>query len=222
MKTLAERAKSARKEAKLTQKEAAKKIGIKQPSLSGIETGDTKAIDANTLIGMARAYNVNPEWLNTGQQKLKVAESQGLYNQKSDDYVEIQKKTKPVPLINMVAAGNWSEVADPYPVGEAEEWLDCPVKHGTNTFAVKINGESMLPKFQHGEIIFCDPNAHAENKDYIIAKLTDENQATFKQLVIEGGQQLLKAINPNWPVQYVPINGNCEIVGKVIARLEKL
>lgn len=127
-----------------------------------------------------------------------------------------------VPLISMVAAGDWSMAEDPYTVGDAEKWLDCPVKHGENTFAVRVNGESMYPKFEHGEIIFCDPGQQPDNGSYVIAKLTDNNEATFKQLIIEDGQMLLKSINPNWHTQYIPINGNCEIVGKVIARLEEL
>lgn len=134
---------------------------------------------------------------------------------------QILPQTNQIPVVDMVAAGDWTETTDPYPVGDAESWELCPVPHGENTFAVRISGESMLPKFEDGEIVFCDPSRQPENKDYVIAKLTDENQATFKQLVIEGGQKMLKALNPGWPTKYVSINGNCHIVGKVIARLEK-
>lgn len=63
MTTLAERAKKARKKSKLTQAEAAKKIGIKQPSLSDIETGKTKSLDQSTLMGMASTYNILPHLL---------------------------------------------------------------------------------------------------------------------------------------------------------------
>jgi SOS-response transcriptional repressor LexA len=129
-------------------------------------------------------------------------------------------QAKEVPLIDMVAAGNWSECVDPYPMGFGEETRLCPVRHGDNTFAVRINGESMMPRFRHGEIIFCDPSKRAENGDFIIAKLTDDNQATFKQLIIEDGKHFLKAINPDWPNQFIEINGNCHIVGKVIAKIE--
>lgn len=139
----------------------------------------------------------------------------------SENNVEYLANAQKVPVIDMVAAGDWSECVDPYPVGDAESWEICPVSHGENTFAVRINGESMEPRFKHGEIIFCDPSQQAHNGDYVIAKLSDENQATFKQLVIEDGKNMLKAANPNWPQRYIPINGNCHIVGKVIARVER-
>lgn len=144
----------------------------------------------------------------------------GVKERHGDYEVEVLHITEKVPLIDMVAAGNWMETINPYEIGDAESWEACPVKHGKNTFAVRINGESMSPKFAHGEVIFCDPSQHPENKDFVIAKLTDENQTTFKQLVIDDGKMMLKALNPNWPTPYIPINGNCEIVGKVIARLE--
>lgn len=125
-----------------------------------------------------------------------------------------------VPLIDMVAAGDWTECVDPYPVGHGVETRLCPVRHGENTFAVRINGESMMPRFRHGDIIFCDPSQQAVNGDFIIAKLTDDNQATFKQLIIEDGKHFLKAINPVWPNPFISINGNAHIVGKVIAKIE--
>lgn len=216
MNTLADRAKVARKNAGLKQVEAAKKIGIKQPSLSDIETGKTKTLDGTTLIGMSKAYGIEADWLATGKTTQK-----NIKQPAQECNVQILPQSKQVPVVDMVAAGDWTETTDPYPVGDAESWELCPVPHGENTFAVRISGESMLPKFEHGEIVFCDPSTQPENKDYVIAKLTDENQATFKQLVIEDGQKMLKALNPNWPTKYVPINGNCHIVGKVIARLEK-
>ncbi|KAA1166619.1 S24 family peptidase [Pseudoalteromonas fuliginea] len=50
----------------------------------------------------------------------------------------------------------------------------------------------------------------------VVIRLDDDNQATFKQLIIEGAHKFLKAANPNWPEQLIPINGNCTLVGKVI------
>ena len=34
----------------------------------------------------------------------------------------------------------------------------------------------------------------------------DSSEATFKQLMIEGGNRLLKAINPGWPQRIVEVN----------------
>jgi transcriptional regulator with XRE-family HTH domain len=52
---------------KLKQSELATRAGIKQPSLSDLETGETKEISGPVLIALARELAVRPEWLITGK-----------------------------------------------------------------------------------------------------------------------------------------------------------
>ena len=54
----------------------------------------------------------------------------------------------------------------------------------------------------------------------VVVKLDDEQQATFKQLIIEGDQKFLKPLNPNWPEPIIKINGNATICGVVIGKYE--
>lgn len=72
---------------------------------------------------------------------------------------------------------------------------------------------SMSPTFSEGDLIFVEPDLQLLNGKYVVTRLDDENEATFTQLIIEGGHKFLKAANPT-PIQ--PINGNCTIVGVVI------
>ena len=78
-----------------------------------------------------------------------------------------------------------------------------------------FKGVNLRPKFDEGDFIFVDPEAECIHDSCVVARL-DDNQATFKQLIIENGHKFLKAANPNWPEQLIPINGNCTLVGKVI------
>lgn len=128
-----------------------------------------------------------------------------------------------VPLISWVQAGSWCEVSDIYAVGDAEEWLPCPVSHGPRTYAVRIRGESMnnpheRVSFQDGDIVFVDPDRDAIHRSFVVAKLTDTQEATFKQLIIEGSEKYLKALNPSWPEPFIRINGNAELAGVAIAK----
>lgn len=130
-----------------------------------------------------------------------------------------------VPLISWVQAGSWCEVEDLYAVGDAEEWMPCPTSHGPRTYALRVRGESMFNpherrSFRDGDIIFVDPDKVAENGSPVIAKLDDSQEATFKQLVIEGEERYLKALNPNWPDRIIRINGNATICGVVIGKYE--
>jgi|GEM_PF-87601 len=119
-----------------------------------------------------------------------------------------------VPLISWVQAGAWSEINEVREY-DAERYM-CPVNSSDKTFALKVQGVSMEPKFFDGDLIFVDPEAECIHGSYVVARLDDNNEATFKQLIIESGQKFLKAANPNWPEQLIPINGNCTLVGKVV------
>lgn len=48
----------------------------------------------------------------------------------------------------------------------------------------------------------------------VVAKLENENEATFKQYMIDAGRSYLKALNPHHPPTI--INGNCKIIGVVV------
>ncbi len=67
MKTLAERARHARKSAGLTQEEAGKAVGISTSAIGQWESGKSKTINSEHLHIAARAYGVSPEWLATGK-----------------------------------------------------------------------------------------------------------------------------------------------------------
>lgn len=209
-----DRIKAARKHAKLTQAALADAVGIKQASISELETGKSQSSTFNATI--AKACGVDPVWLETGRGQMLP----------SDSNIEPGPDIKGlVPLISWVQAGSWCEVEDLYAVGDAEEWMPCPTSHGPRTYALRVRGESMFNpherrSFRDGDIIFVDPDRLAENGSPVIAKLDDSQEATFKQLVIEGEERYLKALNPNWPDRIIRINGNATICGVVIGKYE--
>lgn len=130
-----------------------------------------------------------------------------------------------VPVISWVQAGQWTEVMTSFTAVDAEDWVSCPVAHGPRTFVLRVRGESMFNpharrSFREGDLIYVDPDKQAENGALVIAQIDGGSEATFKQLVIEGESKYLKAINPAWPEQFTPINGNCSICGVVIFKGE--
>ena len=45
-------------------------------------------------------------------------------------------------------------------------------------------------------------------------KLTNDNEATFKQYMVDAGRRYLRALNPHHPPTI--INGDCKIIGVVV------
>jgi transcriptional regulator with XRE-family HTH domain len=66
-KTVGQRIRELREARKLTQQQLAKSLGIKQGSLTQLETGKSKAPASTTLTKLARVFEVDPEWLMTGR-----------------------------------------------------------------------------------------------------------------------------------------------------------
>lgn len=199
-----------RKELGLTQAETARAVGVSRVSISLWEKGDTSPKGRN-LHALAKVLNCDPDWLLNGQGSPAPAPTE-VSNVEAGP--ELQGS---YPVISWVQAGDWSQIhelnrseADHYP---------CPVKCSKKTFLLKVCGMSMSPVFNDGELIFIDPEIEPTNGKYVIARLDDENEATFKQLIVESGHKFLKAANPAWPTQIQPINGNCTIVGVVISAM---
>ena len=105
---------------------------------------------------------------------------------------------------------------------DAEEILPCPVPCSQGTFILRVKGASMEPKFYNGDLIFVDPGVAAESGKYVVVKLEDSDEATFKQLFIEGGRKYLKALNPDWPERIVELDDASVICGAVVFKGERL
>ncbi|MGF1878804.1 S24 family peptidase [Photobacterium frigidiphilum] len=131
-----------------------------------------------------------------------------------DSYIQTLSRVGRYPLIDKVQAGSWSEMTEEY-LADAPTF-PCPISCSEATFLLKVSGDSMLPIYQDGYFIWVDPSVEPQNKSHVIARLDDNNEATFKQLVIEDEQRFLKPLNKNWPEQYIKINDNCTIIGVVI------
>lgn len=202
MKTLGDRIRERRKDLKLTQAAVGKAIGVSSVSVTLWEKDETAPKGSN-LFSLAKTLRCDADWLLHGKGVLD-----------TNTVTPLNKLQGQYPVLDWVQAGNWSAInelsryeADHYP---------CPVKCSDRTFLLKVRGQSMSPTFNEGELIFIDPEVEAINGKYVVARLDDENEATLKQLIIEGGHKFLKATNPQWPTPIQPVNGNCTIVGVVI------
>ncbi len=126
------------------------------------------------------------------------------------------------PLISWVQAGEWAEIAGNFDTGDAEAYLPCPVICSKDTFVLRVRGASMEPKFHESDLIFVDPNVAAEHGKYVVLRLDEPNEATFKQLIVEGNQHYLKALNPDWPNRIIEANAAATICGVVVFKGEMI
>ncbi|MDP5211186.1 LexA family transcriptional regulator [Microbulbifer sp. 2205BS26-8] len=218
MKTFGERLRQARKEAKLTQKTLADKVGITKSAISQAELGLSKGLSHTSLVRACRAMDVSPEWLSFGKGEMhpfqpplqRVKELRPAEHTQPTGNTESNVSPGPpirgrVPLISWVQAGEFCEIVDLFEPGDAEEWLPCPTAHSDRTYALRINGDSMTSpypgqrSYPPGVIVFVDPDREVTNGCRVIAKL--EGDVTFKTYSEDMGRRYLRPINPTWKTQ---------------------
>jgi len=101
------------------------------------------------------------------------------------------------PLISWVQAGDWAEAVE---YQEVAQFVYATRPCGPHTFALTIHGDSMEPEFREGDIIVVDPAVQHRNGSFIVAK-NGSNEATFKQLVMDGDNVFLKPLNSRYPIK---------------------
>lgn len=74
MESIGSRVKAVRKALNLTTTKFGERIGIKNPSVSMIETGKSNPSD-RTILSICREFNVNENWLRTGEGEMFTTKS---------------------------------------------------------------------------------------------------------------------------------------------------
>jgi SOS-response transcriptional repressor LexA len=187
-----------------------------------------KAVDFARAIGRGAAQV--SQWL-TGHRKLgdagarHIEISLGLPQGYFDAPIDEEGNTSPgppmrgrVPLISWVKAGAASEAMDLHQPGVADEWVQTTVQVREHTYALRVEGESMLPDFPPGTILVVEPGMDPEAGDFVIAR-TPGGDATFKQLVRDGAEWYLKPLNERFPLKPM---GNSQVIGVVREAIRKL
>jgi len=215
--TMGERAKKRRLGLGLNQVEVAKIIGVYKSAVSQWESGNEVTI-AN-LNRWANALQTTTSFLLSGDGPEFLESSEF-----SIDHTFLEKN-KQVPVISWVQAGAWMEIEDNFHPGDADEWVKPPFNVGERSFALRILGDSMEPKFYPGDIIIVDPDVPVETGKFVIAKIKNgnpgEDEATFKQFFRDGDRVLLKPLNrDDYKVMDVTDKDVC-IVGVMVQRITK-
>ncbi|MEI7867714.1 MAG: XRE family transcriptional regulator [Candidatus Methylumidiphilus sp.] len=203
--SLAQRLKQSREQAHISQRELAKRTGLSQQLISKLENG---LVESTTeVFWLAEVLRVDPRWLATGK-----GDARGEGNIAAGPAI-----TAYVPLISWVAAGCWRDVADPYPPGEGEALVSVTCRVGPNAYALRVQGDSMEPVFPNGSVIIVDPAAEPRQGSYVVVRLDEAEQATFKQLVIDGGTRYLKPLNPRYPLMEIRESATvCGVVRQMV------
>lgn len=208
--TLAQRLKSARQSAGLTQNELGKIVGVSQAAIQKIETG--RALTSTRLIEIAKALSVSPEWLSNG--------NEGPMNQKSEQSVKIELAND-VSSVNRyrvevldveASAGKGVIVIDDfietitsieYSLEEAKRLFGGRPAHTIKMITVR--GDSMAETFEPRDQIFVDMTVNHFDGDGIYVFILN-NQLYIKRLQMQYKRLAVISDNPKYETWYLEEN----------------
>lgn len=195
----------------LNESELGRRSDVPQPTINRILSGESASPRRPTIEKIARVLRVSPNWLMFGGPD----DSKGF-----DANVEIAlqpSRAFSYPEISWVQAGAAAEAMEPSNVSACEKHTS-DVWAGEHGFWLKVMGPSMTspvgPSFPEGFLILVAPEIEPRSGQFIVAKLIDSNEATFKQFIRDSGAYYLKPLNPSFPT--TPMDDAWVVVGTVV------
>lgn len=175
-----------RERKKMTLDQVAAHMGTNKSTLSKVENGK-QGWNGPILYGIADALGIQVVDIFTEAER----ERDGNLEEGPDI-----KGT--APLISWIQAGQWQDVIDNLQPGEGDR-IPTTYRVRKHTYALRVRGDSMEPKFPDGAIIIVEPSEDPQVGSFVIVR-QNGGEATFKQLVADGTQYLLKPLNPRYPI----------------------
>lgn len=194
--------------ADLTQVELADKAGVSPGQVSLLEN-DERKITQDSFNKVINALGIKEEdFFGSGLSPTDVPESH----------------PRPIPVISWVNAGTFAEAADRWPVGISGEGdpVYCYRKVGPCAFGLRVEGDSMAPRYLDGDIIIVDPETKCDNGSSCVVWLNGE--VSFKRFLETETEIRLQPFNDRYPDTVIRKDSRADfrVIGKVVDLVAKL
>ncbi|MCL8308147.1 LexA family transcriptional regulator [Pseudomonas putida] len=192
-----------------------------------------RGLPGRYLLPASKVLKVNPEWLESGE---GLPRNEGL---NEEDYENLQGMS-PAQLDEWRRRENigrtrrstysysypeisWDLAGGPLAERELTDYEDR-LRHtsdadaGSNAFWLSVRDSSMTSPsgitFPEGYLILVSPDVTPRAGQYVLVRITELNEATFKQLVIDAGDWYLKPLNPDFPMKVY--KDGWEMIGTIV------
>ena len=165
-----------RRNANMKQIELCKLLGISQATLSSWENGKYEP-DINQLRELSKIFDTSIDYI-----------------------VGNSPAGRPVPVLGTIPAGVPLEAIED--VLDYEELPESMFSGGREYFALKIKGDSMIPRYEDGDVVILRKQDSCESGQDC-AVMVNGNDATFKRIRISEKTLTLQPLNPAYePIVY--------------------
>lgn len=112
-----------------------------------------------------------------------------------------------IPLLGFAQAGAGGYFDDAgFPAGQGWETVDFPASSSEGSYALKVQGESMLPLYRDGDVLIVEPGAPLRRGDRVVVR-TVGGEVMAKVLTRHTATQIeLLSLNPDHPNRQLGAN----------------
>lgn len=176
----------------ITVTELARQTGVGQPVIHRMASGETDNPKVGSLSPIAKFFNVNISML-IGDEPLPKDRFPGSHN----PYYRSWSK---LPLLSWEQAAAWPDVRIP---AEISSYISTESKISNTAFAIKVEDNTMLPRYPKGTILIIEPEIKPEDKDFAAVHVEGQKAIQFKQILFDGVDLYLKPLNADFEINRV-------------------
>lgn len=121
-----------------------------------------------------------------------------------------------LPVVGFAKAGTGGYFDDGgFPVGEGWDTVEFPVDAEVGAYAIKVQGESMLPVYRDGDILIVEPGQPARRGDRVVVKTTG-GEVMAKVLQRQTAEMIeLVSLNPEHEDRIIPAS-DIEWIARIV------
>ena len=187
-----------------------RKSGIPQPRISEILSGKTKSPQSKTLIKLSEALEF--EYSKLVEAVVKIEGSKGEIDLAPEAYddsgskrpasaFDIPRPSGRIPIISWAQAGPDGFFEDSFPAGSGFGEINRPYDvTDPNAYALTVIGDSMVPKYEPGDVILVSPNMGVQTGDYAVVRMKD-GTVMAKRVKFKNDHYFLESVN----TEYEPV-----------------
>jgi phage repressor protein C with HTH and peptisase S24 domain len=128
----------------------------------------------------------------------------------------LPRQAPSVPLLGFAQAGAGGFFDDAgFPAGQGWDLVELPSRNDDGSYALQVQGDSMLPLYRDGDVLIVKPGATVRRGDRVVVK-TREGEVMAKLLERQTSKSVeLVSLNPEHPKREIPM-GEIEWVARIV------
>jgi len=187
------RIREARENKGLDQATLAAKLDLATRTLQRWEKGE-QVPDAVTLAKIGELTGTLTHWLLTGEGPMYAHQNGGKEPTEGDTSSAFRRvKLVRIPMLSAVPAGKANLIFHP---DHIEKYITVDDVKDSNAFALKVEGDSMSPRIEDGDVIIISPKREVRSGDICVIRVNDED--TVKKVIFEDGYVHLIPLNHDY------------------------